>query len=67
LKHLKNAKEDNARINKVSAIGSGLAKIVENVQISIHFETAPTDTQRAQNACCIDYTDTWSSKPIYSL
>jgi len=58
-------KEGNARINKVLAMRSGLAKIIEKVCISTYFESAETDLYIAENACCIDYTDTWSSKQVY--
>jgi len=60
-------KEGNARINKVSAMRSGLAKIIEKVQISTYFETAETDLHNAENACCINYANTWSSTRVYSL
>jgi len=60
-------KEGNARINKVSAMRPGLAKIIEKVRISIYFESAETDLHIAENACCMDYTDTWSSKGDYWL
>jgi len=52
----------NARINKVLAMRPGLAKITEKVRISRHFERPETDIHVAENACCIDYADTWSSK-----
>jgi len=55
-------KEANARINKLSAMRLGLAKITENICFSRHSEWPETDNQIAENACCIDYTDTWSSK-----
>jgi len=58
-------KEGNARINKVSAMRPGLAKIIEKVHISTYFESAETDLHIADNACCIDYHDTWSSKRIH--
>jgi len=58
-------KEGNAIINKVSAMRPGLAKIIENVPISTYFESAETDIHIAENACCIDYTDTWSSKRVH--
>jgi len=50
-------KEENARINKVSAMRPGLAKIIETVHISRHFERHETDLHIAENACCFDYTD----------
>jgi len=47
-------KEGNARINKVSAMRTGLAKIIEKVRISTHCECAETDLQIAENDSCID-------------
>jgi len=58
-------KEGNARINKVSAIRPGLAKIIEKVSISWYFESPETDLHKAENACCIDYADTRSSKQVH--
>jgi len=55
-------KEGNARIIKVSAMKPCLAKIIEKVRISRYFESAETYLQIAENASCIDYADTWSSK-----
>jgi hypothetical protein len=60
-------KEGNARINKVSAMRPGLAKIIEKVCISRHCERPETDIHKAENACGIDYTDTWSTKRVHSL
>ena len=60
-------KEGNARINKVSAMRPGLAKIIEKVRISTYYESAETDLHIAENACCIDYADTWSSKRVHLL
>jgi len=54
-------KEGNARINKVSAMKPGLAKIIENICISWYFESPEIDLHIAVNAYCIDYADTWSS------
>ena len=59
-------KEDNARINKVSAMRPGLAKIIEKVHIARHFESTETNLHIAENACCIAYGDTWSSKRVHS-
>jgi len=59
--------EGNARINKVSAMRPGLARIIEKVRISTYFEGAETDLHIAGNACCIDYADTWSSKQVHWL
>jgi len=58
-------KEGNARINKVSAMRPGLAKIIEKVHISTYFESAETDLHKAENTCCIDYADTWSSNRVH--
>jgi len=58
-------KEGNARINKVSAMRPGLAKIIEKLCISTYFECAETDLQIAEDACCIDYADTWSPKGVH--
>jgi hypothetical protein len=48
----------------VSAMRPGLAKIIEKVCISWHFESPETDLHIAENACCIDHADTWSSKRV---
>jgi len=58
-------KEGNARINKVSAMRPGSAKIIEKVCISTYYESAETDHHIAENTCCIDYADTWTSKRVY--
>jgi hypothetical protein len=58
-------KEGTAGINKGSAMRSGLVKIIEKVRISWYFESPETDLHIAENACCIDYADTWSSKRVY--
>jgi hypothetical protein len=57
-------KVGNSRINKVSAMRSGLAKIIEKVRISWYFESAEADHHKAENACCINYPNTWSRKPV---
>jgi hypothetical protein len=54
--------EGNARINKVTAMRAGLAKIIEKVHISTYYESAETDFHIAANGCCIDYADTWMSR-----
>jgi len=46
---------------------SGLAKIMEKVRISRNFERPQTDLLIAENAVCIDYADTWSSKRVHWL
>jgi len=60
-------KEGSARINKVSAMRQGLAKIIEKVHISRYFESPETNLCIAENACCIDYADTWLLKRVHSL
>jgi hypothetical protein len=40
----------------------GLAKIIENVRISTYYESAETNLHTAENACGIDYADTWTLK-----
>jgi len=60
-------KEGNARINEVAAMRPGLAKIIENVCISIYFESPETDLYIAENDCCIVYADTWLSKQVHWL
>ena len=57
-------KEVNAKITKVLAMRPGLAKIIEKVRISTYYESAETDLHIAENACCIDYADTWTSKRV---
>jgi hypothetical protein len=59
--------EGNARINKVSAMRPGLAKIIQKERISTYYESAETDLPIAENACCIDYADIWTSKRVDSL
>jgi len=60
-------KEGNARINKVSAMRPGLAKIIEKVHISWYFESPEADLHIAENACCINYADTRSPKRVHWL
>jgi len=64
-KHQGEWKEGKARINKVSAQRPGLVKIIQTLTISRHFERPETDLHIAEDACCIDYTDTWSSKWVH--
>jgi len=52
------------RINKASAMRPGFARIIEKARISTHFESPVTDRHIAENASCIDYTDTWSLKRV---
>jgi len=58
-------KEGNVRINTMSAMRPGLAKIIMKVRISRHFTRPETDLHRAENACCIDYADTRWSKRVH--
>jgi hypothetical protein len=59
--------QGNSRINQVSAMRPGLAKIIEKVLISWYFESPEADLHLAENACCINYANTWSSKRFYWL
>jgi len=58
-------KEGNARMNNVSAMKPGLAKIIEKVRISWYFESSAADLHIALNVCCIMYADTWSPKRVH--
>ena len=58
-------REGNGGINKVLAMRPSLGKIIDTVRISSYFESAETDLYIAENASCIDYTDTWSPKPVH--
>jgi len=58
-------KEGNARINKVSTMKPGLAKIIGKVCISRYSENSETNYHIAVNASCVDYVDTWSSNRVY--
>jgi len=60
-------KEGNARINKVSVMKPGLAKIIEKVRISCYFESPGIDLHIAENADGIDYADTWLLKRVHWL
>ena len=57
-------REGNARINKVSAMKPGLAKIIVKVRISRYSENSETDHHIAANATCVDYIDIRSSKRV---
>jgi len=46
---------------------SGLAKIIGKVRISWYFECPEADVHKAENACGINYTNTWSLKLVYWL
>jgi len=60
-------KEGNAGINKVMAMRPGLANLMEKVHNRRHFERPETDLYLADNACCIDYSDTRLSKRVHWL
>lgn len=55
-------KAANACINKVSTKCTGLPNIIQKVHISRYFESSETNVHIAENICCNEYTDTWSSK-----
>jgi len=57
--------EGNARINKVSAIRTGSAKIIEKVCISRNVECPESDLHIAVNTSFIDYTDPGLSKRVH--
>ena len=59
--------EGTARMNKVCAMAPGLAKLIEKVHRKRHFESSETNIHIAENACCTDYSDTWSSKRVHWL
>jgi len=58
-------KEGNARINKVSAMRPGLAKIIEKLGNLRNFETPETDLHIAPNAGWIDFADTGLSRLVH--
>jgi hypothetical protein len=49
----------------VLAMRPGLAKIIEKVHISWYFESSEADLHLAENACCINYANTWSPKQVH--
>jgi hypothetical protein len=55
-------KEGNAWIKNVLAMRPGSAKIIEKVHTSRYIESPETDHDKAVNASCIDYSNTWSLK-----
>jgi len=57
----------NARIHKLSALRPGLAKIIEKVFISKYIESPETNLHIAEDACCIDYSETWLLKEVLWL
>jgi len=57
----------NARVCKVTAIRTGLAKIIDKVRISTYFETPEMYLHIADTACCIDCADTRLSKRVHWL
>jgi len=58
-------KEGNAEMNKVLAMRPCLAKIIQKVGILRYVEYPENHLQLADNAFCIDYTDTCSSKQVH--
>jgi len=58
-------KGGNPIINRVLPMRLGLAKITEKVCISRHFACSETEVHIAENACCVDYIDTWLSKQVH--
>jgi len=58
-------KKGTAKINKVSAMKSGLAEIIQTLCIIRYFECPETDLHIAENACCIDYAETWLSEWVH--
>jgi len=60
-------KEGKVWIDKVWRMKPVLAKIFDNVHISQYFESAEADLHIAENACCIDYANTSSSKRVHWL
>ena len=60
-------KDGNARFNQMSVMRPCVAKVIETVRISRHVERPETYLHIAENACCIDNTDTWLSKRVHSL
>jgi len=58
-------KERNARMNKGLAMRPGVSKVILKVQISRYFDSPETDLEMAANACCVDVSDTWSSKLVH--
>jgi len=58
-------KEGNAGINQVTVMRRGLPKIIETIRISWYFESPEADLDVAQNACGINYANTWSPKRVY--
>jgi len=59
--------EGNAIVNKVSAMRPGLAEIIETVCIWTYCESSQTNLHMAENACCIDYDEAWSSTQVHWL
>ena len=60
-------KKGSARINKMSAMRPGLARIIEKVRISTYFESPDSDFHVGENGCSIDYADTWASEWVHWL
>jgi len=58
-------KEGNASINKVLAMRPDVAKIIEKVRTSRYIESPQNDLHKPENASCIDFANTWSSKGVH--
>jgi hypothetical protein len=57
-------KDGNAKINKVSDMQSGLAKIIKNVRFSRHLQSPETDIHITESTGCIDYITIWLRKRV---
>ena len=55
------------RLNRLSAMRLCLAKKIGKLYTSWWFESPDTDLHIAENTCCMDYADTWSSTPDHQL
>ena len=56
--------QGNSQIDKLLAVRSDLAKIIEKIRISTYFESFKTDLHIVQNSCCINHSDTWLWKQV---
>jgi len=63
-KSQRHRKEGNALINILCTMKPGFATIIEKVCISTYSERPETDQWIVENACCIEFADTWSSKRV---
>jgi len=64
-KRQRHRNKGNARVDKVSAMRSGLGKIIEKVHTLRNFGSPETDHRIATNVCGIVYVDTWSLKRVH--